>query len=325
MKAWSCLALIFFQTAVQAMAEETRVYLSGIPFLMNEEWLRMHLKNSDIRTPWKVVILRKGWHRSRTQWANAFLWYNSKEEAQAVATSLDGLTLPGWWKPFKAQLAWTDPNWSWPFGCKFKETWAVFWNCWFFHVRNIWCHSWHWAHARALFGSKPCVVMPDLSGTNGASRTVIRNRAPPRSLAALFVYKINKWNSFYLGSSYWDILECTSLYWRIFIKFSLETFQLLRHQHKDPIVIPDCKDQETQTEEEICGRTAPVLGPHPGCRMLIQLRQLSRALVAADPFVSPGWRKKGLQMPWKMLTCKGQGQYWSSFTSLLEQIGAAWC
>ena len=29
------------------MAEETRVYLSGIPFLMNEEWLRMHLLNSE--------------------------------------------------------------------------------------------------------------------------------------------------------------------------------------------------------------------------------------------------------------------------------------
>ena len=72
-------------TARGAMAEETRVYLSGIPFLMNEEW--------------------KGWHRSKTQWANAFLWCNSKEDAQAVATSLDGLTLPGWWRPFKAELA----------------------------------------------------------------------------------------------------------------------------------------------------------------------------------------------------------------------------
>ena len=106
-------------TARGAMAEETRVYLSGIPFLMNEEWLRMHLLNSDIRRPWKVVILRKGWHRSKTQWANAFLWYNSKEEAQAVATSLDGLTLPGWWRPFKAELAWTDPNWHWLSGCKY--------------------------------------------------------------------------------------------------------------------------------------------------------------------------------------------------------------
>ena len=86
---------------------------------MTEEWLRMHLQNSDIRRPWKVVILRRGWHRSRTQWANAFLWYNSKEEAQAVATSLDGLTLPGWWRPFKAELAWTDPNWNWLSGCKY--------------------------------------------------------------------------------------------------------------------------------------------------------------------------------------------------------------
>ena len=61
----------------------------------------------------------KNWHRSRTHWANAFLWYNSKEEAQAVATSLDGLTLPGWWRPFKAELAWTDPNWNWLSGCKY--------------------------------------------------------------------------------------------------------------------------------------------------------------------------------------------------------------
>ena len=83
--------------------------------------------------------------------------------------------------------------------------------------------------------------------------------------------------------------------------------------------------------KEICGRTAPVLGPHPGCRMLIQLQQLGRALVAADPFVAwptPAFtrmEKKGLQMPWKMPTCKGQGQYWSSFTSLLEHIGIFWC
>jgi hypothetical protein len=61
--------------------------------------------------------------------------------------------------------------------------------------------------------------------------------------------------------------------------------------------------------------------------MLIQLQQLGRALVAADPFVAwptPAFtrmEKKGLQMPWKMPTCKGQGQYWSSFTSLLEHIG----
>ena len=93
------LSVFFPLTARGAMAEETRVYLSGIPFLMNEEW--------------------KGWHRSKTQWANAFLWCNSKEDAQAVATSLDGLTLPGWWRPFKAELAWTDPNWHWLSGCKY--------------------------------------------------------------------------------------------------------------------------------------------------------------------------------------------------------------
>ena len=68
--------------------------------------------------------------------------------------------------------------------------------------------------------------------------------------------------------------------------FYVKKNQLLRWTHDDPIVIPDCKDQGTQTEEEICGRTAPILGPHPSCRMLIQLQQLSRALVASDPFVA---------------------------------------
>ena len=118
------------------------------------------------------------------------------------------------------------------------------------------------------------------------------------------------------------------MYWNIFTEFLQETFHLLRWwTQDDPILIPDCKDQGTQTEEEICGRTAPVLGPHPGCRMLIQLQKLGRALVAADPFVAwptPAFtrmEKKGLQIPWKMPTCKGQGQYWSSFTSLLEHSG----
>lgn len=77
------------------------------------------------------------------------------------------------------------------------------------------------------------------------------------------------------------------MYWKIFTEFLQETFHLLRWwTQDDPILIPDCKDQGTQTEEEICGRTAPVLGPHPGCRILIQLQQLGRALVAADPFVA---------------------------------------
>ena len=151
--------MFFPLTARGAMAEETRVYLSGIPFLMNEEWLRMHLLNSDIRRPWKVVILRKGWHRSKTQWANAFLWYNSKEEAQAVATSLDGLTLPGWWRPFKAELAWTDPNWHWLSGCKYCTNlyvWRIVVNWWTFHGRNIWCHSWHSALASAFWVLSSC-------------------------------------------------------------------------------------------------------------------------------------------------------------------------
>ena len=153
------LSVFFPLTARGAMAEETRVYLSGIPFLMNEEWLRMHLLNSDIRRPWKVVILRKGWYRSKTQWANAFLWYNSKEEAQAVATSLDGLTLPGWWRPFKAELAWTDPNWHWLSGCKYCTNlyvWRIVVNWWIFHGRNIWCHSWHSALASAFWVLSSC-------------------------------------------------------------------------------------------------------------------------------------------------------------------------
>ena len=151
--------MFFPLTARGAMAEETRVYLSGIPFLMNEEWLRMHLLNSDIRRPWKVVILRKGWHRSKTQWANAFLWYNSKDEAQAVATSLDGLTSPGWWRPFKAELAWTDPNWHGLSGCKYCTNlyvWRIVVNWWTFHGRNIWCHSWHSALASAFWVLSSC-------------------------------------------------------------------------------------------------------------------------------------------------------------------------
>ena len=157
-KPWGCLCC-FSLTARGAMAEETRVYLSGIPFLMNEEWLRMHLLNSDIRRPWKVVILRKGWHRSKTQWANAFLWYNSKDEAQAVATSLDGLTSPGWWRPFKAELAWTDPNWHGLSGCKYCTNlyvWRMVVNWWTFHGRNIWCHSWHSALAKASWVLSSC-------------------------------------------------------------------------------------------------------------------------------------------------------------------------
>ena len=103
-------------------AMECRVFLSGIPFLMNEAWLRNVLQSQDIKQPWKVCILRKGEHTKDWQWANAFLWFADKAEAQAVAQALDGYQLSGWWKRFEAQLARTDPqwtrNWHQCFGCK---------------------------------------------------------------------------------------------------------------------------------------------------------------------------------------------------------------
>ena len=97
------------------------------------------------------------------------------------------------------------------------------------------------------------------------------------------------------------------MYWKIFTEFLQETFHLLRWwTQDDPILIPDCKDQGTQTEEEICGRTAPVLGPHPGCRMLIQLQQLGRALVAADPFVT--WPTPAFTRMEKKKVCRCHGR-----------------
>ena len=74
---------VFFSTAAlkdkfsmdAAMADERRVRLCGLPFLMNEAWLRNVLHSQDIRQPWKVVLLRKGEHRSWSQWQNAFLFY----------------------------------------------------------------------------------------------------------------------------------------------------------------------------------------------------------------------------------------------------------
>ena len=46
-----------------AMADERRVRLCGLPFLMNEAWLRHVLHSEDIKRPWKVVLLRKGEHK----------------------------------------------------------------------------------------------------------------------------------------------------------------------------------------------------------------------------------------------------------------------
>lgn len=61
---------------------------------------------------------------------------------------------PGWWRPFKAELAWTDPNWHWLSGCKYCTNmymWRIVVNWWIFHGRNIWCHSWHSALASAFW------------------------------------------------------------------------------------------------------------------------------------------------------------------------------
>ena len=101
--------------------EECRVFLAGIPFLMNEAWLRNVLETQDIKQPWKLCILRKGEHTKDWQWANAFLWYDNKTEAEAVAGALNGYCLSGWWRKFEAKLAKTDPMWG--------RTWNQFSGC----------------------------------------------------------------------------------------------------------------------------------------------------------------------------------------------------
>lgn len=72
------------------MVEERRVFLEGIPFMMNECFLRFILETEDLVSPEKVVIQRRGEHTSQWQWANAFLWFGSQKVALQVARLLDG-------------------------------------------------------------------------------------------------------------------------------------------------------------------------------------------------------------------------------------------
>ena len=90
--------------------EERRVFLEGIPFMMNECFLRFILETEDLVSPEKVVIRRRGEHTSQWQWANAFLWFRSQKVALQVARLLDGYKLQGWYKIWKASLAKTDPQ-----------------------------------------------------------------------------------------------------------------------------------------------------------------------------------------------------------------------
>ena len=92
--------------------EERRVFLEGIPFMMNECFLRFILETEDLVSPEKVVIQRRGEHTSQWQWANAFLWFRSQKVALQVARLLDGYKLQGWYKIWKASLAKTDPQWK---------------------------------------------------------------------------------------------------------------------------------------------------------------------------------------------------------------------
>ena len=95
-----------------AMVKECRVFLEGIPFMMNECFLRFILETEDLVSPEKVVLLRRGEHTSQWQWANAFLWFHSQKVALQVARLLDGYKLQGWYKIWKASLAKTDPKWA---------------------------------------------------------------------------------------------------------------------------------------------------------------------------------------------------------------------
>ena len=118
--------------------EETRCYVRGIPFMMNEAWLRNVLTCEDIQQPWKVVILRKGHHRHPQQWANCFLFYSSRTQAENVAAALNGFRIRGWHRPLQAKLAMTDPwfAWQWFLGCILKSS----------LLHNIWnllgCEYW---------------------------------------------------------------------------------------------------------------------------------------------------------------------------------------
>ena len=70
-----------------AMVKECRVFLEGIPFMMNECFLRFILETED-------------------------LWFHSQKVALQVARLLDGYKLQGWYKIWKASLAKTDPKWA---------------------------------------------------------------------------------------------------------------------------------------------------------------------------------------------------------------------
>lgn len=98
-----------------SMEEEKRVRLCGLPFLMNEAWLRHVLHSEDIKQPWKVVLLRRGEHRSWSQWQNAFLFYETQREALQVARLLDNYQLQGWWRRLTAELARPDEQ-RWKLG-----------------------------------------------------------------------------------------------------------------------------------------------------------------------------------------------------------------
>lgn len=98
-----------------AMADERRVRLCGLPFLMNEAWLRHVLHSEDIKRPWKVVLLRKGEHKSWSQWQNAFIFYETQAEAIQVARLLDNYQLQGWWRRLTAELARPDEQ-RWKLG-----------------------------------------------------------------------------------------------------------------------------------------------------------------------------------------------------------------
>lgn len=98
-----------------AQVPERRVFVDGVPFLMNEQWMRAHLMSQDILAPEKVTFSRHGHqHRSNDQWTQAFLWYPSRREAEQVAEALNGSHVPGWWRRLTAKLAKTDPNFQQP-------------------------------------------------------------------------------------------------------------------------------------------------------------------------------------------------------------------
>ena len=93
-----------------AKVPERRVFVDGVPFLMNEQWMRAHLMSQDIVAPEKITFSRAGrQHESNWQWTQCFLWYPTTREAEQVAEALNGSVLPGWWQRLTAKLATTDP------------------------------------------------------------------------------------------------------------------------------------------------------------------------------------------------------------------------